>query len=580
MPPRVLTIARWYPSHDSPGRGSFVADLVAATRDAGSEHVVVSFDTIRATRHLADPAAERSRAVAAWAAAADPPVLLARPRSWGVPGVPVARLPVVPVPGGSTPGDEIAAHGEALEPFVDRLVAPWRPDVIHAHTGIPDGVVAAAVAARHGIPVVVSEHASTIEETLGDAGARRRYLELLEVADVVAVSPALRARLAAALEVPEARIGILPNPVAIAGFRPGDAPRVTDELLWVGSRGPHKGIDVLLRAVAIVREARPAVRLRMIGRPRLPEDDVRCRELAAELGIDEAVSLESWVARDAVAGAMQRAQLFVHPSPSESFGIVAAEAIATGLPVATRPSGGVPWIVETAGGFGAVAGDDTPEAFAATILGLLERPPAVDPAEARRRLESAFGPAAVARAALARYRGGSGLPADLTPALPARSDEPLPSVLVGIERAPTLRAVDALPAHVRRGLTVVTAAGEGMLEAAPARLIEPDLDADHRRALAGFDAASAGVGRRLVARLGGRSPAGDRARLVASRPAARRRALAAALREVIGRDGPVAVVATDLGGAAAILDNAGVATLAPGGVRWLADRADEDPRAS
>ncbi|HET7725838.1 MAG TPA: glycosyltransferase [Candidatus Limnocylindrales bacterium] len=575
MPPRVLTVARWYPSHDSPGRGSFVADLVAATRDVGVEHVVISFDPIRATRHLADPVAERARAVAAWAANADPRVLLARPRTWAVPGVPVTRLPVVPMPGDATPGKEIAAHREALEPFADRLVATWQPDVIHAHTGIPDGVVAATVGARHGIPVVVSEHASTIEETLQDGDARRRYLELLETADVVAVSPPLRARLATALEVPEARIGILPNPVAIEGFRPGDAPRVTDELLWVGSRGPHKGIEVLLRAVAIVREARPGVRLRMIGRPRLPADDDRWRAMAAELGIGEAVSLESWAPREAVAGAMQRAAVFVHPSPSETFGVVAAEAIAAGLPVAARPSGGVPWIIETAGGFGAVAGDGTPEAFASAILGLLERPPPVNPGEARGRLESAFGAAAVARAAVERYPDGSGG----TGVVPAPSNNPLPSVLVGIERAPTLRAFDALPATVRTGLSIVTAAGEGMPETVPARLIEPDLDAGHRRALADFDAASAGVGRRLVARLGGRSPAAERTRLVAGRPAARQRALAEALREVIGRDGPVAVMATDLGGTAAILDNAGVATLAPGGVRWLADRADEDPRA-
>lgn len=575
MPPRVLTVARWYPSHDSPGRGSFVADLVAATRDAGAEHVVISFDTIRATRHLADPAAERARAVAAWAAGAEPRALLSRPRSWGVPGVPVARLPVVPVPGASTPGDEILEHAEALEPFLDRLVPAWRPDVVHAHTGIPDGVAAATAAARHGIPVVVSEHASTIEETLRDREGRRRYLELLDAADVVAVSPALRARLAAALEVAEARIGILPNPVQIEGFRPADGRRVPDELLWVGSRAGHKGIDVLLRAVTIVRETRPGARLRMIGRPRLPEDDDRWRALAAELGIGDAVSLESWAPRGAVAAAMQRAQVFVHPSPSETFGVVAAEAIAAGLPVAVRPSGGVPWIVETAGGFGAVAGDDTAEALAAAVLALLEGPPAVDAADARRRLESAFGPAALARAALARYPDGSGVATGPAPALPTMSQGPLPSVLVGIERGPTLRAVEALPAEIRRELTVITAAGEGIPGEPPGRLVDRDLDADHRQALTAFDAASAGVGRRLVARLGGRSPAADRARLVASRPAARQRALAAALRDVAGRDGPVAVVATDLGGAAAVLHDADVATLAPGGVRWLADRVDE-----
>ena len=46
VPLRVLTVARWYPSHDLPGRGSFVADLVATTVAAGVDARVVSFDRV------------------------------------------------------------------------------------------------------------------------------------------------------------------------------------------------------------------------------------------------------------------------------------------------------------------------------------------------------------------------------------------------------------------------------------------------------------------------------------------------------------------------------------------------------
>ncbi|HXG39628.1 MAG TPA: hypothetical protein VNJ28_01685, partial [Candidatus Limnocylindrales bacterium] len=44
---RVLVVARWYPAHDDPGRGSFVADQVGALRAAGVDLVVASWEPAR-----------------------------------------------------------------------------------------------------------------------------------------------------------------------------------------------------------------------------------------------------------------------------------------------------------------------------------------------------------------------------------------------------------------------------------------------------------------------------------------------------------------------------------------------------
>ena len=95
------------------------------------------------------------------------------------------------------------------------LVGRWRPDVIHAHTGLPDGIVAAEVGREHRIPVVVTEHASTIETVLADPVAAGRYRTLLEPdVRLLAVSPSLATRLAKLLDVEPDRIQVLPNPVA------------------------------------------------------------------------------------------------------------------------------------------------------------------------------------------------------------------------------------------------------------------------------------------------------------------------------------------------------------------------------
>ncbi|HKG19115.1 MAG TPA: hypothetical protein VKB00_05200, partial [Candidatus Limnocylindrales bacterium] len=75
MSPSVLLVARWYPSHDQPGRGTFVADVVAALAAAGAECVVASFETTQfhpgsAHGDGSDASGSRLQAIeAGWAAA-------------------------------------------------------------------------------------------------------------------------------------------------------------------------------------------------------------------------------------------------------------------------------------------------------------------------------------------------------------------------------------------------------------------------------------------------------------------------------------------------------------------------------
>lgn len=401
--PRVLTVARWYPSHDSPGRGSFVADLVAATVRADVEARVVSFDRILIRGRLEERDEVLADARAAYERVATPAALFTTPASWGIPGVPVARVPVVRRPGSGDPTALVDDHLAALRPFVSRLVREWRPDVIHAHTGLPDGIVAAELGRELGIPVFVTEHASTIEAELADPMALERYRTLLEPGvQLLAVSPSVAERVAALLGVTADRLEVLPNPVADVAFPMADpAGRDPNELLWVGSLGAHKGIELLLGAFARLRGSRPGLRLRLVGRERAVGDRARWRALSKELDIEDAVGFEGWLDRRGVAAAMARAAVFVHPSPSETFGVAAAEAILTGLPVAARRSGGVPWIVRLSGGYGSVADGNDADTFASAIEAILTGAVHVDAAAARDRLVRAVGEAAVAGQALA-----------------------------------------------------------------------------------------------------------------------------------------------------------------------------------
>ncbi|MGZ8437496.1 MAG: glycosyltransferase, partial [Candidatus Limnocylindrales bacterium] len=408
-PLKVLTVARWYPSHDAPGRGTFVADLVGATVAVGVDARVVSFDRLLVRGRVEARDAVLDHARTACERVATPAALFVVPASRGAPGVPVARVPFVRRLGSDDVAALIEDHLVALRSFAARLVGEWRPDVIHAHTGLPDGIVAAEVGRELGIPVVVSEHASTIEVELADPEALERYRTLLgPVVQLLAVSPPIARRLGDLLGVAADRIPVLPNPVDDASFTPADpAGRDGDELLWVGALGEHKGIEVLLHTLVRLRGRRPGLRLRMVGE-RSTGDVARWQALAREIGVADAVSFEGRLERPAVVAAMARAGTFVHPSPSETFGVVAAEAILSGLPVASRRSGGVPWIVDLSGGFGAVADGDDVAAFAAAIETVVDRRLPVSAEEARARLVGSVGAAAVATRAIAWYEDVAG----------------------------------------------------------------------------------------------------------------------------------------------------------------------------
>ncbi len=152
---------------------------------------------------------------------------------------------------------------------------------------------------------------------------------------------------------------MVPNVVEVDAFAPGSGTAGRDgrELLWVGGRKANKGIDVLLAAFTRLHAARPDLRLRLIGRAPSETEEARCRSLARDLGIAGAVAFEGHASRSEVAAAMARAAVFVHPSPTETFGVVAAEALAAGLPVAATPSGGVEEVVGHDGRFGVIADD-------------------------------------------------------------------------------------------------------------------------------------------------------------------------------------------------------------------------------
>ncbi len=114
-------------------------------------------------------------------------------------------------------------------------------------------------------------------------------------------------------------------------------------LLYTGRFDPRKGLDTVLRALALLP---PQATLACYGAATTDELD-RVRRLADELGIAGRVTFGE-LARDDLAPAYARADVFVFPSEwPEPFGLVPLEAMACGTPVvATRTGGSAEFLVD------------------------------------------------------------------------------------------------------------------------------------------------------------------------------------------------------------------------------------------
>lgn len=581
--PLEVLVVGWFPAADDPIKGRFIADQTAALLATGRVlPSVVNFEPLR----LHGDQALRAIALDGWSEVvrdgANHGRAFAPHGALCPPGVPVARLGV-PIGGSRGAGKtNQAVHRVAvLEALLSGSSGRW--PLLHAHTGYPEGTAVAAVARRRGLPLIVTEHATYLDRLFADPDIRAAYLEgARTAARIVAVSRFLADRIAREFPELDDRIVVIPNTVDVEAFRPvGPAQRDPDELLWVGYRREYKGIPALLAALAIIRRARPTVRLTMIGRSPTDEEEADWHRLADELGVAAAVSFEPPTDnRAGIAQAMERAGLFVHASRIEMMGIVAVEALAAGLPVVAVDSGGVTEVLgphpETVG---ALVSRQDPELLAASIIETLDRRDQFDPQMLREHVVGRYGAAAVAEQLADLYDevlgdGGGGARPAPTPITEAPTRIPSMAVIVGFERPALDEALAAMRDGVLRGAVIVTAgaAVPGHPDAVrlPERL-EPDLNR-----LLTLHGRARGPG------LGGLALAVPRW-LVRSRR--RRRLIGGVLRSMTtaiadgcaltGDPTPVVVC---LGGidivAAEPLRRAGRVVVAPGGLRWLADHRE------
>lgn len=104
-------------------------------------------------------------------------------------------------------------------------------------------------------------------------------------------------------------------------------------LLFLSRIHPKKGVDLLIEAFAAVAGSDPLLQLVIAGPDQVGWQAV-LQHRAEELGIADRITCPGMLSGELKWGAFRCAELFCLPSHQENFGIVVAEALACGLPVA------------------------------------------------------------------------------------------------------------------------------------------------------------------------------------------------------------------------------------------------------
>jgi glycosyltransferase involved in cell wall biosynthesis len=232
-----------------------------------------------------------------------------------------------------------------------RALPPRRPTArVYTVHGLPDEYLPPPVgSARPGLR-------ATLAYRCVDAWLSRRADAL--VVPSVAVARLLEGRLG----FPAGRMHVIPNGVPVPA-----APVAHGDLVGtISTLDPVKGLDVYLRAAALLARERPGLRFGLFGSGGEAE---RLRVLAASLGLNGRLEAPGHVPADA---ALARLRVFVLSSYMENAPMSLLQAMAAGVPVVATAVGGVPEIVSEETAQLVPAGDE--RALADAIARLLDDP--------------------------------------------------------------------------------------------------------------------------------------------------------------------------------------------------------------
>lgn len=254
----------------------------------------------------------------------------------------------------SYPLFEYPPYSLALAVAMQDTAARVGLDIVHAHYAVPHATsawIAREMLEERGDPpvkIVTTLHGTDITLVGRDPSFRPiTRLSILRSDGVTAVSEFLRDETERVFGIDRSRIEVIPNFVDLERYNRENqpchrgklAPEGEKLIMHISNFRPVKRVEDVVNAFARIANRMPA-RLVLIGDG---PDRGRAQQTAALAGVKDRVLFVG--KQESVAELLSCADLFMLPSETEAFGLVALEAMSCGVPVVATDVGGIPEVV-------------------------------------------------------------------------------------------------------------------------------------------------------------------------------------------------------------------------------------------
>jgi D-inositol-3-phosphate glycosyltransferase len=235
-------------------------------------------------------------------------------------------------------------HEAFIDEFRRRMSTLGRYDIIHSHHWF-SGMAALPVARANGIPHVQSFHSIAASASTPLSSGERpespgrmagEALLARESDAVIAISAAEAETVVTRLGGDPDRIVIVPPGVDRELFHPAFTHRrsALGYALVAGRLQPLKGFDLAIEAVAAMpAELRPELVIAGDTSVDFDQYTAELKSIAAKNGIEHHIRFVGPQSRANLAGLLRDARIVLVPSHSETYGLIALEAAASGVPL-------------------------------------------------------------------------------------------------------------------------------------------------------------------------------------------------------------------------------------------------------
>ena len=230
-----------------------------------------------------------------------------------------------------------------------RFVRRERPDLIHAHWILPQGLIAMLAKYLYGIPVITTAHGTDAFALQGKVTNRLKRFVVAKSDVWTSNTHATSHAVGCSVSLPKPHV--IPMGINVAFFSGGNRARLRRELprydllvLFVGRLEGGKGCYDLLQAYSLLSPGlRARTTLWIIGDG---DESVRLKEYAARVGAGAKIRFWGTISNSLLPDFYAAADLLAVPSITEGQGVILLEAFAAKTCVLATRVGGIEEVVQ------------------------------------------------------------------------------------------------------------------------------------------------------------------------------------------------------------------------------------------